>query len=150
MAAFPVSSALITVLLVVLELLGFFQLLSSICTVSKCFTSFAFLPLPYFSCIYIYTSFGTITFITFIRIHTSVPVSRCESLLGSHPSCLRVLYLPFPITFAVVIGVSQEEQSFEISTPRCVYWSTIGKSSPPHLLPTEIYRVHLIFVSNNY
>ena len=52
------------------------------------------------------------------------------SLLGSHPSRLRVLYFyPTCITFAMC---ASQGQPFEISTPRYVYWSTIGNSSSPH------------------
>ena len=42
------------------------------------------------------------------------------------PTCTS----PFSITFTMCVS---QEQSFQISTPGCIYWSTIGNSSCPHL-----------------
>ena len=92
-----------------------------------------------------YSNFGAVTL---IRIHILILVSRCGSvrIASILPNC----GLPFPITFAMC---ASQEQSFEISTPRYVYWSTIGSSSSPHfhlkftgftlsLLYTSIHTAH--------
>ena len=64
-----------------------------------------------------------------IRTHIFIhEVPRCESVRVASiwPTC----DLPFPIAFAIRVS---QEQSFEISTPRYIYWSTVGRSSSPQL-----------------
>ena len=112
------SSALNTVILVVFEHPSTF-LAAVIYTVSSCSTNFAFPSHTTRS----YSHFGAITLII---IHILILVPRCGSVRIA--SILPTCYLPFPITFAMC---ASQEQSFEISTPRYVYWSTIGSSSPP-------------------
>lgn len=63
-----------------------------ICTASRCLTDFAY---PFLTSL-AYYSFGTITW---IKMQTSILESTVNaSLLGSRPSCLRVLY-PFSLLF---------------------------------------------------
>ena len=90
-----------------------------ICTVSSCFI-FAF-PSHTSPA---HSSFGTITF---SRLHLLILVSRCESIRIA--SILPTCALPCPITFATC---ASHEHSFEISTPRYVYWAAIGNSCSPH------------------
>ena len=53
------------------------------------------------------------------------------SLLVSHPSCLPIrVFLPLPITYCS--GCIPRAECLAISTPRYVYWSTIGTSSSPY------------------
>ena len=79
-------------------------------------------PFPYLAAYY---GFVTPTFIS--KYITLILVSRCE--------CVRIASIvstcawPFPTSFAMC---ASQEQSFEISTPRCVYWSAIGTSSSRH------------------
>ena len=126
-------SVLSTVLLVVLEHPSTF-LGAVICTVSGCFTNFAFpshIPPAY-------SSFDTTTF---IRIHVLILVSRCESdrIASILPTCA----VPFPVTFCYVC------------IPRAVFRDIYAKVcmlvcdrqfifSP---LPFESHRAHLIFVT---
>jgi len=69
--------------------------------------------LEFFSCCHLYC----------FQLFYGVKVRVC-----SHPSCLRVLH---PST-SRLLCLYPKEQPFEISTPRYVYWSTIGNSSSPH------------------
>ena len=71
-------------------------------------------PLPY-------SSFGTITF---LRIHLLILVSGCDSLRIT--SILPICALPFSITLFMC---APHEPFFYISTPRYVYWFTMGNSS---------------------
>ena len=74
-----------------------------------------------------YYSFGIITFIRgYIPLYwDSVNVRVCWDRINF----VFVWILPIPITVAMCVS---QEQSFDISTPRCVYWSTIANSSSPH------------------
>ena len=82
------SSTLNTVLLVALEHPSIF-LAALICTVSSCFTNFAF---PFYTSP-AYTNFGTIILTT---MHILILVSRCESVRMA--SILPTCGLLFPIT----------------------------------------------------
>ena len=112
---------ILCVLLVLLEYPQGTSLAAVICTVSCCFTNFAFPSLTSPA----YSSFGTFTF--FIRLHLLILVSRCDSVRIAPvlPKCA----LPFPSAFGMC---ASQEQAFEISTPRYVYWSAICNSSSPH------------------
>ena len=125
------SSALDTVLLVVLEHPSM-CLAAVTCTVSSCFTNFAF---PSHSSP-AYSNLGTTTL---IRIHILILVSSA-GLLGSHPSCLLVIY-PFLLLSLCVHSKSSLLRSLRQS----MY---VGLRLVVHLLPTSTrnYRIHLNFV----
>ena len=132
------SSAPSTLLLAVLEHLGVFFLSAVICAVSNWIANFAF-PSYTFPA---YSSFGTVKFIV---IRLLMLLSRCESINNASisPTCA----LPFLVTWAMCVS---QEQYFEISTPRYVYWCTIGTYFVFSPIPTGIYRVHLIFDTYNH
>ena len=114
------SSALDIVLLV-LEHPSIF-LAAAICTVSSCFTNFAF---PSYTTP-AYPHFGTIIL---MKVHISILVSRCESV--EIASILPTCDLPFPITFATVYPKSSPLRSLRQGT-------YTGLRSLVHLLPACI------------
>ena len=124
------SYALGTVLLVTLEHPIFFWA-AVICTVSSCFTNFVSLPIP------------VLHIPAWVQSHYSGYIfGSCRqraSLLGSHPSCLRVLY-PFLLFLLSMCAIPlSRQQSFEISLRQGIYWSAIGYlSSKFHLDATGL------------
>ena len=123
------SSALKTVFLVVHEHPSIF-LAAVICTVSSCFTNFAF---PSHTCPAHSNLYNHINKNTSSNPSVKVWVFRIASISPIYD-------LPFPIAFAMC---ACQEQYFEISTPRYEYWSTIGSSSSHfHLKFTSLSSLH--------
>ena len=124
LGGFISSSALNAVLLLIAALQHpSFFLAAAVCTVSNCFTSSAF-P-SHTSPEYSINSFGTIN----IRPETCLDrMCQGASLLGWHPSCLRVIY-----ALLLLLLYVYPTSSLLISLRQgYVYWCTIGSSSSPH------------------
>ena len=130
------SSSLNTVLRVVLEHpINSTFLAAVVCTVSSCFTNFAF---PSHTCP-AYSSFGTIAF---IKIHILILVSRCESVRIA--SILPTCVLPFPTYHFCYVCIPR---AFFLDLYAKVRMTVCDRQLIFSLLPFESYRVLLILAT---